>query len=307
MLSFSAGKISKALTGLILIAAAVVCLNSSAAAQTNLKWTGCGITRLAFMGEAVKEYEKETGGKVKISLSSGGATKGIRFPNSGMADMGGTCRPALPDKFPEEELGVLLTVVAWDAIAAIVNKANPVNSLTTDQLKQILLGKITNWSQVGGPNQKILFFDREDNYSGVGFVSRIMFFNDVNTKYTKAAEALMSSGPLEENVEQNQWAIGITGVSSARKRSLKILALDGIDPTVGNISSGTYTAFRPLYIATKGKPEGEVKKFLDWLISEKGQAIVEKCGTVSLKQGAGLKTKYKYWLHTDHVVNFNLL
>ncbi|MBF0474289.1 MAG: phosphate ABC transporter substrate-binding protein [Deltaproteobacteria bacterium] len=259
------------------------------------------------MSEAVKAYEKETGGKVSVSLSSGGATKGIRFANSGMADMGGTCRPALPDKFPEEELGVLLTVVAWDAVVAIVNKANPVNALTTDQLKQILLGTITNWSQVGGPNQKILFFDREDNYSGVGFVSRIMFFNDVNTKYTKAAEALMSSGPLEENVEQNQWAIGITGVSSARKRSLKILALDGIDPTVGNISSGTYTAFRPLYIATKGKPEGEVKKFLDWLISEKGQAVVEKCGTVSLKQGAGLKAKYKYWLHTDRVVNFSSL
>ena len=185
---------------------------------THLKWTGCGITKKAFMAEAAKAYELETGGRVKIKISGGGATKGIRFADAGLSDLGGNCRPCLPDKFPQEESRARLTVVAWDALVPIVNKGNPVNELTSDQLKQIMLGRITNWSKVGGPDQKIQVVARVGKVSGVGFMARKIIFEDLDADYASDAVIVKSSGPLEKYIEKNTWAVGITGVSSAKRR-----------------------------------------------------------------------------------------
>ena len=111
------------------VLAAILGLITYSFAATTLKWTGCGITKKAFMKEAAAAYEQKTG--IKIKLSGGGATKGIRFANSGMADLGGNCRPALKDRFPAEESNAYMTVVAWDALVPVVHPDNPVGSLTS--------------------------------------------------------------------------------------------------------------------------------------------------------------------------------
>lgn len=291
------------LTALFLFAALV----SAASAADIMKWAGCGITKEAFMVEAANEYKKKTG--VLISISGGGATKGIRAANSGEADMGGNCRPSLPDKFANEEGDVYLTLVAWDAIVPIVHKDNPVNSITSAQLKKVLQGEITNWKELGGPDKKIQVTARQGKVSGVGYMARKIIFGNADVDYAADALLLKSSGPVENKVKSDVSAIGITGVSSARKRlqkgeSLKVLSVDGNEATVANIASGAYPAFRPLYISTKGKPAGEVKSFLDWLVSDEGQKIVESVGTVSIRKGAGLKAKFKHWEDTDRIVNF---
>ena len=139
------------IAGVVLVAILSMITYSFAAA--NLKWTGCGITKKAFMKEAAVAYEKKAG--VKIKLSGGGATKGIRFANSGMADMGGNCRPALKDRFPAEEGEAHMTVVSWDALVPIVHPDNPVESITSDQLKKVMKGELTNWKELGGQDQKI--------------------------------------------------------------------------------------------------------------------------------------------------------
>ncbi len=275
-----------------------------------LTWTGCGISKKAYMKEVAKAYKEQKG--IDIKLSGGGATKGIRFANSGLTQMGGTCRPALVDRFPKEEGDIYLTVVAWDALVAVVHPDNPVDSITVDQLKKIMTGKITNWKEVGGPDREILVVARVGKTSGVGYMARKMIFHDTEADFTEKAMIVRSSGPLEKAILKNKNAIGITGISSAKKRiykgkKLKILKLDGVEPTVGNISTGKYPLFRPLYIATKGKPEGEVKSFLDWLTSAEGQKVIEAQGTVSLLQGKGLKEKFKFWEHTDRILNFNSL
>ncbi len=275
-----------------------------------LKWMGCGITRKAFMTEVAAAYKEKTG--IRISLSGGGATKGVRAAHSGIADMGGNCRPALAQEFPAEEANVYLTVVAWDALVPIVNKNNPVNSITSDQLQDILLGKNTKWKDFGGPDKKILVVAREGKISGVGYMTRKIIFGDQDIDYTSEALLVKSSGPLENKIQLDEFAIGITGVSSARKRismgkQLKILSVDGQEASRENIASGAYPTFRPLYISTQGKPTGEVKKFLDWLVSDEGQHVIESVGTVSLKQGAGLKDTFEYWMNTDKIVNFHTL
>jgi len=287
--------------------AAMAALAEMAAAADILKWTGCGIAKEAFMAEAVNAYKKKTG--VLIGISGGGATKGIRAANSGAAHMGGNCRPSLADKFPTEEGDVYLTVVAWDALVPIVHQDNPVDSLTGEQLKQILLGQITNWQDLGGPDRKILVVAREGKSSGVGYMVRKVIFGNTEVDYAADALLLKSSGPVENKVKSDVSAIAVTGISSARKRvenheSLKVLAVDGNQATVANIASGAYPTFRPLYLSTKGQPSGPVKDFLDWLTAAEGQKIVEAVGTVSMRQAVGLKTKFKHWEDTGRVVNF---
>ena len=279
-----------------------------------LKWSGCGITKKAFMHEAAKEYDKLN--QVKFFISGGGATKGIRNVNKGSTDLGGNCRPILPKKYPALEGDSMMTLVAWDAIVPIVHQENPVDNISLSQLKDIMTGKITDWGTLGGPKgQKIDLAIRNGQSNGVGYMTRRILFNfkeiDIKKKsvepYSKSARKMKSSGPLENFVQHNKWSFGVSGISSVKKKKVKILKLDGKSATVANIASGEYLTYRPLYLSTKGKPQGEIKKFLDWLLSDAGQKIIEAQGTVSVRQGKGLKGKFKFWEHTDKIVNFSSL
>jgi phosphate transport system substrate-binding protein len=291
--------------------AAVLLLSAAwVLAQANLRWTGCSITRIAFMTELATAYQKKTG--IAISLSGGGATKGIRDTNSGVADMGGTCRPSLPDEFPAEEGNVVLYQVGWDALVPVVNKETPVKDLTVEQIKDILVGKITNWKEVGGNDAKILVVAREGKISGVGYMTLNMIFHDKDTEHAKDALIVEDSGPLENKITVDRIAFGVTGVSSAKKKvaegkSIKILTVNGVEPTMDNIASGAYPHFRPLYIAVNPNSPNyaEVKKFIDWTLSAEGQKVIEDAGTVNLARGQGLKEKFKYWEHTDKIANFD--
>jgi phosphate transport system substrate-binding protein len=264
---------------------------------TVLSWTGCGISKKAYMTEAAKEYFKATG--VSIVVTGGGATRGIRATVGGLSDIGGTCRHCLPEQFPDTEEGAVLTHVAWDALVFFTHPENPVSDLTRQQAKDVLKGKVTNWRELGGEDEKIVpSFRRQTvrgKLSGVGYMTRLMLFGNPMEDYTEDAIFHTSSGPLEEFVESTEYAFGVTGVSSARKRTVKILALDGMDPTHENIASGDYPLFRPLYLVTKGPPSGAAKEFLDWILSDKGQAVLSHAGTVNLAEGAALKARFGHW------------
>jgi len=269
-----------------------------------LRWTGCGITRKAFMGEAAKAYQKKTG--IRIRLSGGGATKGIRFAAKGASELGGTCRACLP-KLSSVEGQAQLTVVAWDALVPVVHKSNKLDSLSSAQLKDILLGKTLNWKELGGPDLPIELVIRKGRTSGVGYMARLLLFNRADVVFRKDAIRLHSSGPVEKRVELNPGAIAISGISSAKRRSFKILKLDGQAAVPATIAAGRYPLFRPLYIATKGAPAGPAKGFLDWLLSTEGQEIVAQCGTVTLAQGKALKALFKHWGDKTNIVNFTTL
>jgi len=271
------------------------------AEKADLIWRGCGITKKAFMAEAANAYKKKTGKIIKIS--GGGATLGIRTAAAGKADIGGSCRPAKPD-ISDLEKGVYMTLVGWDALVVMVNPENPVDSLTVDQVYRIMTGEIKNWNEVGGTNDPILVVVRTGKMSGVGYMARKMLFDDPRANFYRRAINLQSSGPVEAKVETRKNAIGISGVSSAKRRKVKLVALDGKAPTKENVASGSYPFYRPLFLMTKGKPQGEIKAFLDYILSPQGQKVVSDQGTVNVAEGAVLMKKYKYWEHTDLVLNY---
>lgn len=246
-------------------------------ASKTLKWVGCGISKKAYMHELAAGYEKKTG--IKIEIKGGGATKGIREVAKNNADLGGACRYKIPGSVKEAR--AILEPVAWDALAVIVHKESAVNDITLDQIRGLYLGKITNWKQLGGHDAPIRLIARKGKISGVGRAIRKLVFANFDQKFT-ATEFVKSSGPLEKAVEKDINAIGITGISSARKRNVKNLKLDGKEPSFENIRSGQYMLYRPLYlvISPEGKKKKAIADFLSYAHSPEGKEIIRKSGTV---------------------------
>jgi len=269
-------------TGVAVLLSAGVLLSRTSGAE-ELKWVGCGITKKAFMVPLTAAYEKKTG--VKIKLEGGGATRGIVDVVAGKADLGGTCRHML---LRDEERGVKLVPIAWDALVVIAHPSNKVENLTLDQLKNIFTGKITNWNQVGGPDWKIMVVEREGKISGVGRMFRELAFKNPEQDFTSSAKLVTESDGVEKTVENEPSAIAVTGISSAQKRGVKLLSINGKAPERRNIIDGSYLLYRPLYLTTRQQTSEEVKKFVAFAQSDEGQAIIAGEGTVTLKEGAKL-------------------
>ena len=241
-----------------------------------IRWAGCGITKKAFMKELAAGFEKKTG--IKVELQGGGATRGIRDTAKLKIDLGGSCRMTLPE-VDKSELHANLTPVAWDALAIITHKSNPVKSLTIDQIRKIYTGNITNWKQVGGRDAPLELYVRDGKISGVGYAIRQYVFRDSSQEFV-AKYSVKSSGPLEKGVEKNPNGIGITGVSSARKRNVKIIGFDGKVPSYENVKNGDYGLYRPLYLVTSPAPSKNVNEFIQFALSKEGKAIIRKNKTV---------------------------
>ena len=254
-----------------------------------LIWGGCGITKKAFMAELAKAYQKKTG--VTVTLQGGGATKGIRNSAKGSIDIGGACRPIL-EKHPMER-NAYQVPVAWDALVVIVHPKNPVDSITVPQLQKIYTGKIKNWKELGGWDRPIELFVRRGKISGVGLTLRELVFANLRQDFKGAKQIVKSSGPLEKAVQTNPLAIGTTGISSAKRRTVKILKLNGKEPSYENIKSGAYVLYRPLYLVTKGQlsADRKVKDFITFALSREGRAVIRKAGSVPYSDAMGLVMK----------------
>ena len=270
-----------------LVALLSMSLSLVAQADEVLQWAGCGITKKAFMAELAKAYTLKTG--IEVKLSGGGATKGIRSAAKGVIHIGGACRVSL-DKHPEERDAFQIPV-AWDALVPFVHTNNPVNNVTFKQLRDIYLGKITNWKQLGGNNAPIDLYVRRGKLSGVGRTLRELVFANYDQNF-KATFVVKSSGPVEKGVAKNINGFGVSGISSAKKRKLKLLKLDGTEPTYDNIKNGSFALYRPLYLVIKrGDKSDFVRNFIKFAVSKEGQNIIRKQGTVPYSEALHLVMK----------------
>jgi len=263
-------------------------LSVLADSDKSLNWVGCGISKKAYVTDLAAGFEEKT--DIHINIKGGGATKGIREVASYNADLGGSCRYRLPDD--PREAGAGFSPVAWDALVVITHKNNPVESLTMNQIKDIYSGRITNWKEVGGPDIKIKLFTRESRFSGVGRTIRKLLFADYNFEL-ESTQSYKSSGPLEKSIVATPYSIGITGISSAKLRDLKIMKLDDVYPSYENIKLGKYQLYRPLYITYNPRSEKSdlVDQFIRYTNSREGRDIMRKNGTLPYREAMQLVIK----------------
>lgn len=286
------------LTSLISITIIIAPVTTQAVAKQSLTWAGCGISKKAFMTEMAKAYEKKTG--VKIELQGGGATKGIRKVSAREIDLGGSCRQTLEDpntlSSHTQERRVQMDPVAWDALAVIVHKDNPVGNITLDQLRKVYTGSITNWSQLGGNNAPIELYIRKGKISGVGRTVRELIFYNYDQEFTSPKMRVeKSTGPIEKAIEKDAVnGIAITGISSAKRRKVKLVKLEGHEPSYENIKNGSYLLYRPLFLVShlRSLDNPEVRKFSQFVHSEEGKEIMRKVGTVPYEDAIHLWLKY---------------
>ncbi|PCJ33449.1 MAG: phosphate ABC transporter substrate-binding protein [Moraxellaceae bacterium] len=268
----------------------VGCLLSLPAMADHINWTGCGISKKAYIHAAAKAFEEKRG--IKVNVSGGGATKGIRAVASGASDVGGSCRLWLYEvdgRRHRDEANTEFVHVAWDAIVPIANKRNTVTNISMDNLKKVFAGEITNWQDLGGEDRRIGLVTRSGKTSGVGYMFRKLALGDVNADYKAKGLEVKSTGPLEKRVVQFNTAFAVDGISSAKKVDVELMAIDGIIPTKENISSGKYPLYRPLFLTLKKSNSNPIaREFVDFILSDEGQAIISNQGTVNLKEGEKL-------------------
>lgn len=282
---------------LLALLLALASLASNAHAETKeLRWGGCGISKLGFMQDLATAYAAETG--INIRLEGGGATKGIRQTAAGQLDLGGSCRLPLLDpttgRINPEELNVKAIPVGWDALVVIANKKNnKVANISRDQLRDVLTGRITNWKELGGDDRPLKLYIRQGKFSGVGATLRQQLFNNRDQAFAQSAIVLASSGKIEKAVEEDVDGIAVSGISSSRHRDLKILPLDGVTASIDTLKSAQYQLIRILFlIAPKNYAERpELKAFVDFAHSAHGQRIIEAAGTLPYHRGVHLTFK----------------
>jgi phosphate transport system substrate-binding protein len=236
--------------------------------------TVAGSTAFQPFAEKLAETYMNYNNKVNITVQGGGSAVGIQAANSRAAQIGMADLVILP----EEAKGLSATVVAQDGIAVIVHPDNVVSALTTDQIRDIFNGKITNWKVVGGIDASITVVSRE---AGSGTRSS---FEDIVKDINLKRDALIqdSNGTIRETVANDVNAIGYLSHGLINNK-IKAIKVDGVESTTESILSGNYKLVRPIYMLVKGQPQGEIKNFIDFILSEEGQEIIKANGLLPAK------------------------
>lgn len=223
----------------------------------------------------------------KITVTGGGTGVGI----SALID--GTCDIAMASrsikfgekmKLKKKKQEVTEVIIAYDALAVIVNPSNPVSKLTRQQLENIFRGKITNWKQVGGQDMKIVVYSRETSSGTYEFFKESVLRNK---NYMSSTLSMPATGAIIQSVSQTKGAIGYVGLAYLDTHTKSIaVSYDGkafAKPTVENASKKLYPIVRPLFYYYNNKNKQKVTSFINYVLSKEGQNIIKKSGYVPVK------------------------
>lgn len=228
---------------------------------------------------------------VRIAVTGGGSGTGIAALINGTVDLANASRQIKAEELESARANgfdPIEYIVARDAIAVIVHPDNPVDKLTLQQISDIYSGKITNWQEVGGEDRPIVLLSRETN-SGthVYFLEEVIRLGQKDNKTLFSPDTLLlpSSEGIGVEVRQNPNAIGYDGLGYVTSDMKTIAVSVGPDqpyypPTVETVNAGEYPIARDLYMYTAGEPQGQIKAYLEWILSPAAQQIVLELGFV---------------------------
>lgn len=237
-----------------------------------------GSTSMEKFVNALAEAIQEEYPNLTLEPQFTGSSAGIEAVVAGTADIGNSSR-ALKDE--EKSKGLVENIVAIDGIAVVTHKDNKVNDLTTDDLKKIYTGEITNWKDLGGDDQAIVVIGRESGSGTRGAFEEILDVEDA----CKYAQELNETGAVMAKVAQTSGAIGYVSLDVVND-TVKALKLDGIEASEKTVKDGSYSLQRPFVMATKGEvseQNAQIKAVFDFINSDAGQKVIEAVGLVSPK------------------------
>jgi phosphate transport system substrate-binding protein len=243
-------------------------------------------TCLPLSQKEAESYMKDNPGSV-ITVTGGGSGVGLSAIISGTTDIAQSSRSMkMDEKMKMKDAGKAFkeTVIAYDALAVVVNPANKVDQLTREQLEGIFTGRIKNWKEVGGADLEIVIYSRESSSGTFEF-----FKEHVLNKKNFAATALLmpATGAIIQSVSQTSGAIGYVGLAYVEKsvKALKVSYDQGktyVAPSVETAKNKTYPVTRPLFYYYTVAVENKVSPFVQYILSDAGQKIVLDEGYVPI-------------------------
>ncbi len=233
--------------------------------------------------------------EVNLSIRGGGSGTGLAALINGSCDVAMASRPISEKEIGEAKANGIDPrewKVALDGLIVIVNPANPVSDVTLDQLRDIFLARIRDWSELGGNGGKIVILSRESS-SGtyLFFKEHVLRRGNGNNKDEFSPEALLmpSSQAIVNEVSQNPHAVGYVGLGYLSPR-LKALAVAKnpespfVAPSIAHVADNSYPISRPLFYYTNGEPSGAAREFIEFALSPAGQEIVVKTDFVPMER-----------------------
>ncbi len=206
---------------------------------------------------------------------------------NGKADIIFALGPSTTQLNQAESVGkkLKLTPIGKEAFVFFVNSKNPVKSLTEDEIKGIYSGEITNWKDVGGKDEGIRAFQRPENSGSQTALQNFMGFTPIMKPPTEDVMSLMGTVIGEvSDYKNHKNAIGYTfryySTQMVKNNKIRLLCVNGVEPTVDTIRSGDYPITNEFYAVTAGSDNPHVEAFIEWVLSDEGQEIVEKTGYV---------------------------
>ncbi len=270
-----------AAVSVVIVASSLIigCGSSDTTISKKVNDTTIAISGSTSVGPLVELEEEEfeaNNQDVTIEINQTGSSSGIKDTISGTTEIGMSSRE-LTD---EESKNLKEVTIAVDGIGVVVNKNNPVKNLTLEQIKDIFTGKITNWSEVGGEDKEIVVVSREEGSGTRTAFQEILNYSTEDT--VKNAIVNNSTGATKVMVEENDNAIGYMSIGYIDD-SIESVNVDGVEATADNVKSGEYKIQRPFLLVYKeGALSEEGQEFIDFILSDKGQAIVAEENLVTV-------------------------
>jgi phosphate transport system substrate-binding protein len=232
-----------------------------------------GSTTVQPLAEKLAEAFMAMNPDLVIEIQGGGSSVGVTSAGEGTVDIGNASR-AVKDSEMEEFPNLQVFTIAYDGIAVVTHPDTQLATLSVEQVRDIFAGEITNFSEVGGPDAPIAVVSREEG-SGTraAFEELVMEDGEEEKVITEKALLQQSNGQVRTTVATTPNSIGYLSFGFLDE-STRGVPIDGVEPSVANVKGGDYPIFRPLNMLTNGPPNELAQAFLDFILSEDGQAIV---------------------------------
>jgi phosphate transport system substrate-binding protein len=240
-----------------------------------------GSTTVGPIAKAFAEYYMKQNPGVNVTVGESGSGNGAKGIINSTCQIGTMSRFMKDTEFKAAaDAGVMPVahVVALDGLPILVHPSNPVKGLSLDQVRDIYMGKITNWNQVGGPDLEIVVISRDTN-SGTYETFETMVMR--KEKIGERTEYVGSNGAVRQRVQSTPAAIGYAGLGFVDD-TVKALEVNGVAPTPATVKSGIYPIARPLYMFTNGYPKlgSNLYRFVTLYLSEAGASMIEETGFI---------------------------
>ena len=263
---------------LALVLIMITACGQSPQSSENKIFTMVGSSTIQPLAEKLAEGYMAENSSVRVDVQGGGSSVGVKAAGGQTADIGMASRDFKESEFSEFP-NIVVTVIARDGIAIIANENVGVSDLSLEQIQKIFSGQIKNWSELGGADAHIIVVSREEG-SGTRTAFEEMVLGE-DLLMTETAILQPSNGSVRTTVSTTPDAIGYLSFGYLDE-SVKAISVDGVAPTEANASNGTYPVVRPLNIITYGEPSGDLKLFIDYILSDSGQAIVGDEGYIAV-------------------------